>query len=185
MIFVPFPDNDITDEERKLYIREIQELLRSLEIAKNGYSDVPIDGIFGPKTGDAVMAFQRAHGLAPTGVADRVTFYRIVEEYSVLAAKDVLTIPIKGFPTAAGFAFRLGDAGDGVAFLNIMLRTLSDTFGNIPKPSDSRDYTDATASAVAVMQTALGLAPTGVTNRQTWNGITGLYNDLQTGVDRK
>ena len=77
MIFVPFPDNDITDEEKKLYIREIQELLRSMEIARNGYSDIPVDGIFGQKTDEAVKAFQKAHGLAPTGVVDRVTFYRI------------------------------------------------------------------------------------------------------------
>lgn len=183
MIFVSFPDNDITDEEKKLYIREIQELLRSLEIARNGYSDIPVDGVFGRKTDEAVMAFQKAHGLAPTGVVDRVTFYRIVEEYSVLAAKSLLTIPIKGFPTKAGFAFRLGDAGDGVAFLNIMLRTLSDTFGNIPAPPQTREYTETTASAVNILQTVLGFAPTGVTNRQTWNGITGMYNDLQTGSE--
>ncbi len=183
MIFVPFPDNDITDEEKKLYIREIQELLRSMEIARNGYSDIPVDGIFGQKTDEAVKAFQKAHGLAPTGVVDRVTFYRIVEEYSVLAAKSLLTIPIKGFPTKAGFAFRLGDAGDGVAFLNIMLRTLSDTFCNIPAPPQTREYTEATAAAVNILQTVLGFAPTGVTNRQTWNGITGMYNDLQTGSE--
>jgi peptidoglycan hydrolase-like protein with peptidoglycan-binding domain len=183
MIFVPFPDNDITDEEKKLYIREIQEILRSLEIAQNGCSDVPIDGIFGPKTGEAVMAFQRAHGLAPTGVVDRVTFYRLVEEYSALAVKDVLTLPIKGFPTKPGFAFRRGDTGDGVAFLNIMLRTLSNTFSNIPTPSETADYTEETAAAVSVLQTVMGLAPTGVTNRRTWNGITGIYNDMQTGSD--
>lgn len=38
-----------------------------------GYFDGAVDGIFGPKTGEAVRYFQRKNGLTPDGVAGRAT----------------------------------------------------------------------------------------------------------------
>ena len=38
-----------------------------------GYGEVPIDGALGPATVAALCAFQRDHGLDPTGRPDRET----------------------------------------------------------------------------------------------------------------
>lgn len=177
MIFKPFPDNDITKEDR-LYIEEIQRMLRGLEIGTNGVSDVPIDGIFGPVTTQAVENFQRAYGLPVTGTVDRNTFDRLVEANNTYAKKSTDVIPIFAFRPGDGVALRMGDIEDAVYFLNIMLRSIATVFRNIPFPTVSAEYTESTADAVRAMQRMIGLPITGVTDRRTWNRITALYNDL-------
>lgn len=41
----------------------------------------PVDGVLGPKTGDALRRFQQAWGLAVTGALDEATAKRLVEEH--------------------------------------------------------------------------------------------------------
>ncbi len=177
MIFKPFPDNDITQED-KLYIAEIQEKLRALELAANGSSAVPVDGIYGPMTTEAVKRFQTRYGLPSTGVMDRDTYYRLVEVYNSLLANQQNTIAIDGFIPINGTAIRLGDTGDTAYFLNVMLRSVAAVFKNIPAPAVTDTYSPQTEAAVRALQTTFGLPATGVTNRNTWNRITNLYNDL-------
>ncbi len=177
MIFKPFPDNDITNEER-VYIEEIQRLLRNMEIQKNGVSNVPIDGVFGPESTKAVENFQQTYGLPLTGTVDRNTYDRLVEATNVYNEKSKDVIPIFAFRPGDGVALRKGDIEDAVYFLNIMLRSIATVFKNIPFPTVSAEYTESTADAVRVMQRVVGLPVTGVTDRRTWNRITALYNDL-------
>ncbi len=41
----------------------------------------PVDGVLGPKTGDALRRFQQTWGLAATGALDEATIKRLVEEH--------------------------------------------------------------------------------------------------------
>lgn len=50
-------------------VRIVQSLL-----AKIGYNPGPIDGVFGPQTQQAVIAFQRNNGLTPDGIVGQVTW---------------------------------------------------------------------------------------------------------------
>ncbi|MBX5437225.1 MAG: peptidoglycan-binding protein [Alicyclobacillaceae bacterium] len=50
----------------------VAELQKALN--ERGFAAGPVDGIFGPQTAAAVAAFQRAHGLAPSGVATAATW---------------------------------------------------------------------------------------------------------------
>ena len=177
MIFKPFPDNDITKEER-MYIEEIQQLLRRLEIERDGASNVPVDGVFGPATTLAVENFQRAYGLPITGTVDRNTYDRLIEADSVLTEKNTAVIPIFAFRPQDNVALRVGDIEDAVYFLNIMLRSIATLFKNIPFPTVNAEYTESTADSIRAMQRIIGLPITGVTDRRTWNRITALYNDL-------
>jgi hypothetical protein len=56
-------------------IREVQGRLASL-----GFDPGPIDGAAGPKTAAAVTRYQQAHGLQPTGIADRDTLEELRRE---------------------------------------------------------------------------------------------------------
>ena len=49
-------------------VKELQALL-----ARRGFDPGPIDGVFGPRTDQAVRAFQSAHGLEVDGIAGPVT----------------------------------------------------------------------------------------------------------------
>ncbi len=177
MIIKPFPDNDITLEDR-LFVEEIQEMLRALELNDSGASSVPTDGIYGPMTTAAVERFQRRQGLPVTGITDRETYYKLVEVYNALLAKTVEVTPIFAFRPRDGAALRVGDTGDTVYFLNIMLWRIASVFKNIPLPTVNDRYTEETAAAVRALQRVIGLPSTGVTERRTWNRITDLYNDL-------
>jgi hypothetical protein len=56
-------------------IREVQGRLASL-----GFDPGPVDGAAGPKTAAAVTRYQQAHGLQPTGIADRDTLDELRRE---------------------------------------------------------------------------------------------------------
>jgi len=53
-------------------VRKIQQRLKDW-----GYYKGPVDGIYGPKTRDAVIAFQKKHGLTPDGIAGPQTLAKI------------------------------------------------------------------------------------------------------------
>src|SRR5262245_29782094 len=64
-------------------VRQLQNAL-----AQAGFDVGDIDGRFGPKTTDAVQAFQRARGLPATGVADQATQAALrVAEHPVVEAR--------------------------------------------------------------------------------------------------
>ena len=45
------------------------------------YPPVPLSGVYGSQTADAVREFQRISGMEPTGQADRLTWLRLSDEY--------------------------------------------------------------------------------------------------------
>ncbi len=79
---MPRPDPDVDDHhtlkegEYTWTALRLQEKLRAL-----GYLEIegPSTGYYGPKTVEAVVAFQKASGLSPTGEADAETQRRILE----------------------------------------------------------------------------------------------------------
>ena len=80
-------------------VREIQETLISL-----GYLDGSADGMFGPRTEKAVLAFQRDRGLDATG---------IVGEATGKALKEAAAGPVEGAPVDIGTAFPSWDPDSG------------------------------------------------------------------------
>ncbi|MGN1410079.1 MAG: peptidoglycan-binding protein [Eubacteriales bacterium] len=59
----------------------LQIMLNALRTRYN-YRKIPVSGIFERLTGDAVRLFQAANGLPETGIADRVTWQKLAEEYN-------------------------------------------------------------------------------------------------------
>ena len=62
----------------------VEQLQFMLEVLAQFVDDIPhlvIDGIFGPKTREAVLAFQRYAGLEQTGQVGDVTWNRLYDEY--------------------------------------------------------------------------------------------------------
>lgn len=71
-------------------VRLLQEYLNAISVS---YPEIPstgVTGYFGPRTQDAVIAFQRQFGLTPNGVVASVTWNRIIEIYEDLYQGNLL-----------------------------------------------------------------------------------------------
>lgn len=56
---------------------EVQKYLRV-----KGFNPGSIDGVFGPRTEEAVKSFQEANNLTPTGIIDLETYNRLMSDAS-------------------------------------------------------------------------------------------------------
>lgn len=62
-------------------VRQIQQQLNTVADVYSAIPKIPVDGVYGQSTANAVQAFQRVFGLPSTGVVDLPTWYRISELY--------------------------------------------------------------------------------------------------------
>ncbi len=69
--------------ERSDAVLILQVILGALRIDYS-YPPVPLSGVYGPQTADAVREFQNINGISPTGQADRLTWLRLADEYNRL-----------------------------------------------------------------------------------------------------
>ncbi len=116
----------------------------------------PADGAFGPMTTGAVLAFQRAHRLAASGVVDAATWAAL------------LPAPVRPVPPVVGAlagyrnqVLRTGSSGVAVVALQRTLRV---------NPADG-SFGPLTAAAVMAFQRAHRLAPSGIVDARTWSGL--------------
>jgi len=80
----PFPGTPLRVGSRGDNVRFIQNALNSLRSAYPSLPAVSADGIFGPQTEAAVIAFQRMFGLTPDGIIGPVTWNAIMEQVNRL-----------------------------------------------------------------------------------------------------
>lgn len=77
-----FPGTDLRRGDSGENVKLMQTYLNTISRRYNTIQPVTIDGIFGGDTENAVLEFQRAVRLNPTGVIDVSTWERIVELYN-------------------------------------------------------------------------------------------------------
>jgi len=119
------------------------------------------DGLYGPATRSAVMAWQRARGLTPDGVVGPKTWAALLGKAPPKAAPA--SSPAAG-PAAGSRTLRLAGPprmqGNDVRVLQTMIGAAPDgVFG------------PATRSAVIAWQRARGLTPDGVVGPKTWAAL--------------
>ena len=122
----------------------VRVLQRDLEAG--GYPPGHMDGLYGPRTRHAVVAFQAAHGLQVDGVVGPRTWAALSEPVLILG------------PGA-------GDQAGGENVVRSLQRRLASA-GNSPGPIDGR-YGVLTEAAVRRFQRAHGLPVTGIAGPRT------------------
>jgi peptidoglycan hydrolase-like protein with peptidoglycan-binding domain len=123
----------------ELYTTTLQQAL-----ADAGYYSADVDGVYGPKTVDAVQALQKANGLPQTGTLDKASEKALRTE---LAAKGGMVAQEESASTAAlQQTLRLAGYWDG--------------------PVDGL-WTDALTTALETFQEDLGVKPTGAVDAAT------------------
>ena len=109
------------------------------------------DGSFGPATETAVMLFQQASGMNPSGIADEETLKALYSDSAAVKPGEV-----------AGNTLEMGSKGDEVKALQDALKAK----GYLAGASDG-SFGSATASALKGFQRANGLPVTGIADDAT------------------
>ena len=164
---------NIPNKQAEIY--ELQTMLRLLSQTDNSIPLVNPDGIFGPETERAVLAFQSNMGLPPTGAVDFGTWNAITTAYrstKEFAQKGVALFP---FPPN-GYTVGRNEKSDLVCIIQIMLSGIDVVYGSFSDIKINGTYDEITEKAVRHFQKINRLPQTGIVDVFTWNRLAGDHN---------
>lgn len=170
-----FP-RQLQEGDTGLDVRTVQYILAVVAYFDPQLPVPRVDGIFDQDTRDAVMAFQRAYDLDPTGVVNRETWNRLVAAYADTIAAvppEQASISREIFP---GRVLTLGMTGDDVEDLQHFLSLAAQKHDFVPPVSVTGTFDDATEQAVRAVQRQAGLEDNGAAGALTWARIVELAN---------
>lgn len=155
-------------------IRSLQTMLRVLAEDSPEYLPVIPDGIYGQETMSAVTAFQKNHGLPPTGITDQKTWESIAAEYEPALIRRDSAHPLY-IVLNPGQIIRKGEQHPNVYLIQAILAVLSDTYESIGRPESTGILDEATSDALASFQMLSGLPMTGHLDKITWRQLALQY----------
>ena len=140
---------------------------------------IDVDGVFGPKTQEAVEIFQRQNGLTVDGIIGRNTWNAIVSEYENTFREVSDELGQQAQFIFPGYVITTGMSGNVVYRLQSFLRAIAENDSRVPLISADGIFGEKTAAAVRAVQAIYGLPQTGAVAAFTWNAIVELYNEYQ------
>ena len=151
-------------------VRDLQTMLRVLSEDDNRLPTVIPDGIYGPKTMNAVSAFQRRYGLPVTGTVDQRTWDQIVNYYEPALIRIDKAQPIEVI-LDPGQVFRYGDSSPYIYLLQGMLTQLSTDHPTLIPPGNSGIMDEDTVRSLVAFQRLSNLDATGDFDKITWKHL--------------
>lgn len=167
---------------RAVGVSILQHRLRVIGAYYDTIPTVSVDGIFGERTRDAVIAFQNRFGLSPDGIVGRQTWEEIYRVYRGILNSNVelaggeLPLPW------GGVILQYGNSGETVRALQEYLNAVAQVLPNIPTVEVDGYFGDDTRNAVRLFQSELDLPIDGIVGERTWNNLTSIYSDIQSGL---
>ena len=127
-------------------IKEVQEYLFFLSDKKyDTIKRIPIDGVFDKETEEAVIEFQLANSIEPTGIVDYETFTLLEREYSIayenFSEKDYI-IGDSQLPLSEN------DQNEDVRALHTMINELRKTYHQIESVGTGAFYSSRTGDTI-------------------------------------
>ena len=169
----PFPGYYIRQGQRGSNVLLMQRYLNAIRRIYPSIPQLAEDGVFGPMTAQAVIAFQRLYGLVPDGVIGPLTWNRIVTVYNGLPSGG-------NNPPFPGTLLRQGMQNDDIRLMQNFLNAIGKRYTQIPQVEAVGLFGPLTHQAVITFQRLFGLTQDGVIGPLTWNRIIQEYNRLQT-----
>ena len=143
-----------------------------------------VDGIFGPKTLEAVKKFQSIFGLSVDGVVGQATWYKLVFLYVAVTKLSELVSEGQSFTQVQGPAgiqtLRSGDRGPAVSALQFFLSLIGQYSFTLPMLDIDGIFGPKTQQAVKQAQTSFALPATGVVDNSTWLRLYDEYVGIAT-----
>ena len=163
----------------KQVVAAIQRYLRQLSFDGAPIPQLPVDGIFDTRTGEALRAYQAAVGLAVTGIADAVTWDRLFEDYRTSIERNR---PSEGFDIFPSFppeyALYPEESHFLVEVVQFILNELRLWYDDIPLNGQSGVFDEPTRQGILVFQRHQGLKISDRVDRATWNALARDYRRL-------
>lgn len=160
-------------------VMNLQRYLRRLVIFETDRNTrtVPIDGIFGERTKEALIEYQRTRGLPITGRTEKLTWDTLFAEYE----RDIRTNDRRMFPdffptSPKNYQTEFGEESAFIKILQFILHELRISFDSLPPFEQNGIFDGDTSLAVKEFQRIHMLPITGRVNRDTWNAISDAYN---------
>lgn len=143
--------------------------------------EIPIDGIFGERTRQAVLAAQQTFGLPMDGIVGRQTWNTVYRAYLGAISGIPLIFSEGVIVPYPGVILRIGSENDAVRLAQEYLNRIAISVPEIPSVTPTGYFGEQTQAAVLALQRLLGLPQNGYIEFVTWNAITSLYRDLYGG----
>lgn len=161
------------------YIKTLQYYLDVVAYFYPQIPDITVDGYFGEKTKEAVMAFQNLQGLTVDGIVGRNTWRSLTNAYNTV----LKTIPSEYQTETSliypGYILSEGLENDDVKRLQTLLQSISAVNHSIPNVEVNGVYDPTTAASVSALQEFFGIPVTGTVGAATWSLIANIYNNPQ------
>ena len=160
-------------------VKLVQYYLEFLGYFNAELPEVAVDGIFGPKTEEAVRAFQDYYGLTVDGLVGRQTWYALQDVY--FSTLDSLPEEYRSYSSLLypGYTLIVGTSGKVVTQIQTYLRTIARNNTDVPLITVDGIYGNQTKAAVQAVQRLNNLPQSGVVGPLTWNAIVQMYNEYR------
>lgn len=155
-------------------IMQIQQFLRTIQIANGERPTVPIDGIYNEATIAAVRQFQEKSGLPTTGNVDKETYDLLYEKALEAEFEQSAPLPIYIFPK--GSSISKGERSDFVILLQIILNELAIVYDDYSLFELDGIFGDKMEDAIRKFQKRNSINETGIVNKATWNSLVTNFN---------
>lgn len=162
---VPYPNAIFKLGSKGVYVRLIQQYLTILSFFLPEIKPLEIDGIFGPKTKENIIAFQKKYGLDPDGIVGKETWNKLITVYQQIF--ELLQYP--------NTLIKQGEKSDYVRYMQYFLNELSAYYPELLPVQIDGIFGTEMKKAVILFQKQFGLEPDGVIGKATWNKIISVY----------
>ena len=155
-------------------VRSLQYMLRRLSGKYSFLPSLAVDGLFGERTLEAVMLFQRELAPPVTGVVDQRTWNAIRDEWIRLERESAPPRSVRIFP-GEGYQVRPGDSGSAMILPQTMFQLLRQRLEGIAQGEADGQHGDASVQNTLWIQNLAQLEETGIMDQQTWDMLSRLY----------
>nr|WP_317325328.1 peptidoglycan-binding domain-containing protein [uncultured Flavonifractor sp.] len=155
-------------------VRSLQTMLRELSFLHAALPRLTPDGVFGERTLEAVMLFQRDFFPPVTGRVDQATWDAIAAQYLRARAELSGPLPFQGYPQG-GVTVEPGQDSVHLSLAQTMFQALSNRLSGLEHSPATGRNDPATTHNLRWLQRLSGQPQTGALDQGSWNALSRLY----------
>ncbi len=155
-------------------VKSLQYMLGQLSKVYKFLPQLAADGVYGERTLEAVMLFQKEAGLPVTGTVDQATWNAIRNCWLEQRARTSYSRATRIFPSE-GIQVKEGETKEYLIVPQTMFNILAKQFEGITPCEADGCNGPASAGNIRWIQKAAGLPQTGCMDTATWDALSHLY----------